>query len=146
MWLYLTKKIQHSVHPLSFPIPATFPTRPILLDLTTRTILGKEYRSFSSSLCNYLHSPVTSSLLGPNTPLNTLFSNILSLRSSVNVSDKVSHPYKTTSKIIVLYISHFLPTRNGFLWALTWSLGSGRSREERGLASRVGAQVQWCFY
>jgi hypothetical protein len=26
---------------------------------------GKEYRSFSSSLCNFLHSPVTSSLLGP---------------------------------------------------------------------------------
>jgi hypothetical protein len=28
--------------------------------------LVKEYRSFSSSLCNFLHSPVTSSLLGPN--------------------------------------------------------------------------------
>jgi hypothetical protein len=25
--------------------------------------LGKEYRTFSSSLCNFLHSPVTSSLL-----------------------------------------------------------------------------------
>jgi hypothetical protein len=34
--------------------------------------LGKEYRSLSSSLCNFLHSPVTSSLLGPNTLLNTL--------------------------------------------------------------------------
>ena len=30
----------------------------------TRTILGVEYRSFSSSLCNLLHSSVTSSLLG----------------------------------------------------------------------------------
>jgi hypothetical protein len=29
-------------------------------------ILDKDYRSFSSSLCNFLHSPVTSSLLGPN--------------------------------------------------------------------------------
>ena len=27
----------------------------------------KLYRSLSSSLCNFLHSPVTSSLLGPNT-------------------------------------------------------------------------------
>jgi hypothetical protein len=34
--------------------------------------LGKEYRSLSSSLCNFLHSPVTSSLLGPNTLLSTL--------------------------------------------------------------------------
>ena len=33
----------------------------IRLDFTTRTILGKEYRSFSSSLCSFLHSPITSS-------------------------------------------------------------------------------------
>jgi hypothetical protein len=51
--------------------------------------------------------PVTSSLLGPNTLLNTLFSNILSLRSSLSVSDQVSHPYKITGKIIVLYILVF---------------------------------------
>jgi hypothetical protein len=43
------------------------------------------------------------SLLGPNILLNTLFSNTLSLRSSVNVSDQVSHPYNTTGRIIVLY-------------------------------------------
>ena len=43
-------------------------------------------------------------------------------------------------------LSHVLPTQNGFLWALTWSLGRGRSRCERGLASRVGAQTQCCFY
>ena len=67
--------------PLSSPISATCPAHLIRLDFTTRTILGKEYRSFSSSLCSFLHSPVTSSLLGPNTFLNTLFSNTLSLRS-----------------------------------------------------------------
>ena len=33
------------------------------------------YKSFSSSLCNRLHSPVTSSALGPNILLKTLFSN-----------------------------------------------------------------------
>jgi hypothetical protein len=42
------------------------------------------------------------SLFGPNTLLNTLFSNNPSLRSSLNVSGQVSHPYKTTGKIIVL--------------------------------------------
>jgi hypothetical protein len=46
--------------PLSSPIRATCFAHLILLDLTTRTILGEEYRSFSYSLCNFLHSPVTS--------------------------------------------------------------------------------------
>src|SRR5215469_1169641 len=90
--------------PLYFLIHAICPYHLILLDLTHRTILVEEYRSFSSSLCNFLHSPVTSSLLGPNTSLNTLLSNTLSLCSSLNVSDQVSHPYKTTGRIIVLYI------------------------------------------
>jgi hypothetical protein len=33
--------------------------------------------------------------LSPNILLNILFSSTLSLRSSLNVSDQVSHPYKT---------------------------------------------------
>ena len=52
--------------PLSSPICATCTAHLILLDFITRTILGEEYRSFSSSLYNPLHSPVTSSPLGPN--------------------------------------------------------------------------------
>jgi hypothetical protein len=58
-------------------------------------------------LCNFLHSPVTSSLLCPNILLRTLFSNTLSLCSYLNVRDQVSHPYKTTGRIMVLYILTF---------------------------------------
>ena len=72
------------------------------------TIFGGEYRTLSSSLCSFLHSPITSSLLGPNIILNSLLPNTHSLRSSLNVSDQVTHPYKTTGKIIVLYILIFI--------------------------------------
>jgi hypothetical protein len=48
-----------------------------------------------------------SSFLGPNILLSTLFSSTLSLRSSLNVRDKVSHPYKTTGRIMVLYTLTF---------------------------------------
>jgi len=90
--------------PISPPEPCTPLSLPpyvphvILLDFTSRTIFHKEYRSLSSSLCNFLHFFVTWSPLGPNTLLNTLFSNTLSLRSSLNVSDHVSHPYRTTNR------------------------------------------------
>jgi hypothetical protein len=36
-----------------------------------------------------------------------VFSNTLSFFSSRNVNDQVSHPYKTTRQIIVLYILIF---------------------------------------
>jgi len=92
---------QNSVY--TFPLPLTcYIPRTSLLNLITWTIFGEEYRSFSSSLCSFLHSPVTSSHLDPNIFLSTLFSNTLSLRSSLSVSDQVSHPYRTTGKIIIL--------------------------------------------
>ena len=89
------------------PTPAKFPAHHIL-DFVTRKLLGEQYRSLSSSVCSFLHSPVTSFLIGPNILLNTLFSNTLSLRSFLNMSDQVSHPYKRRSKVIVLYILIFI--------------------------------------
>jgi len=49
---------------------------------------SEEGSSLSPSLCSFLHSPVTSSLQAQNILLNTLFSNTLSLRSFLNVSDQ----------------------------------------------------------
>ena len=92
--------------PLLSPIRAIWPAH--IIHLTIRTIFGEQYRSLSSSLCSFLHSSVTPSLLGPNILLSTLISNTLSLCYSLHVSDQVSHPYKTTGKIIVLYLLIFI--------------------------------------
>ena len=91
--------------PLLSPIRATCPTHLILLDFITRTIFCEQYRSLSSSLCNFLHSPVTSSLLDPNILLNTLFSNTPSLRSSLNLSDP---PYTVAIRhVTISALSHY---------------------------------------
>jgi hypothetical protein len=63
-------------------------------NLNARTILGGENKSLSSSLYIFLHSCVDSSLLGPNILFSTLLSNTLNLRSFLDVSDQVSHPFK----------------------------------------------------
>jgi len=54
----LSLRFPHQNHLYASPlsIHATCPTHLILLDLITRTILGEEYRSLSSSLCNFFSS------------------------------------------------------------------------------------------
>ena len=54
---------QNPVCTSPLPLHATCPAHLILLDLVPRTILGEQYRSLSSSLCSFLHSPVTCSPL-----------------------------------------------------------------------------------
>ena len=97
--------------PLPSPIHATCAAHLILLDFITRKISGEQYRSLSSSLCSLLHSPVTSSLQRPNILFNTMFSNTLSLSSSIIASDQVSHPYKTRGNVIILHIFTFLDSK-----------------------------------
>jgi len=78
------------------------------VDLITRKMSSEEYRSLSYLLCSFFHSCVTSYFLGPNILLKILFSQTLSLLSSLNMSDQVSHPHKTTGKVVVLHILIFI--------------------------------------
>jgi hypothetical protein len=72
------------------PIPHTcyMPRPSHLLELINRIVFYEEFRSVSSSLCSFLQSPIPSPLLGRNILLSTLFSNTLSLHSSLNVGDQ----------------------------------------------------------
>jgi hypothetical protein len=45
--------------PLLSPILAICPAHLILFDFIIRTVLSEEYRSLSSSLCSFFHTPVT---------------------------------------------------------------------------------------
>ena len=90
--------------PFLAPIHATCPAHFIPLDLITPQILGEVYKSLSSSLCSFLHSPVTSYLLGPNIWIRTLDL----WCSYFSVRDQVSYPHITTGKTIVLYILIFI--------------------------------------
>jgi hypothetical protein len=47
---------------------------------------------------SFLQPPVTSSLLGSNIFLSTLFPKTLNLCSFLNVRQQISHPYETTDK------------------------------------------------
>ena len=90
--------------PLSSLTRATWPPHLILLDFITHAILREEYKSFSSSLCNLLQSPVTSSLLGPN----ILFSTISLLYFSTCLEHCCVHHqkvkmYYTASIIVTLF-------------------------------------------
>ena len=79
--------------PLLSPLYVTCHAILVLLDLITWMVLGMKYKSLSSSLHNFLQSPVTSSLSEQNIFLSILFLNILSLHSSSIVRNGFSHPY-----------------------------------------------------
>jgi len=49
-----------------------------------------------------IYANLTETLAYPNILLNTMFSYTISFLSSRNVNDQVSHPYKTTGKIVII--------------------------------------------
>jgi hypothetical protein len=108
--LPLTLKFPHQ-NPLYTsinPIRASRSAHLILIDFINIITVIEECKSWIYSLLRLHPSPVTSSLLDPNIPLGILLPNILSLCSSVNATNQALHRYKTTGKIVVLYICFYI--------------------------------------
>jgi hypothetical protein len=66
--LSLSLRFPHHQRLYASPLPHTCyvpPSHSSWFNKPKKT-LGENYRSLSSSLCSFLHSPITSSLLGPN--------------------------------------------------------------------------------
>ena len=125
----LSLRFPHQNPLYTSPLPHTRYSPPHLtfLDFIPQTILDEHYRSLSSSLYSFLHSPITLSLLGPNTLINTLFSNTLSLRSSLDVSDQDPHPYKATENyscpsisIVFMLLQPSDVVRSNEIWHFTF--------------------------
>ena len=86
-------------------ILATWPAHLIILDLILNYIRWRV-----QTITFLIVEPSTLPILIPLAPKYSpqdLFSNTLSLHSSLNVRDHVSQPYSTTGNIIVLYILIF---------------------------------------
>jgi hypothetical protein len=105
-WLSLKSPYQNPVCTSPLPNTCHIPAHLILLDLITRTIFGDEYR-WSPSLCSLLHSPVTSSLLGPN---------YLSIKIDFTTG----------------FLNYFLWIIAGFLWLNGYSFWCKDFRQENG--------------
>jgi hypothetical protein len=72
--------------------------------LITRIVFSEDYRSWSSSLCSLLHSPVILSLLGPNIFLSTLLSNLFSVMEIIilkQIKSMLWFVWLTTSVIVL---------------------------------------------
>jgi hypothetical protein len=86
-------------------VPRVLPTT-LLLTWST----GERHSPWSVSLRSFPHSPLTSFVLGPSIFVSTLFSNTLSLCSSIYVVNQVSNSHKTIGKIrfsifyVILYL------------------------------------------
>jgi hypothetical protein len=93
---------------------------------------GWEVQIFKFLICNFLNSSVSSSPLGPNTLLYTLFSNTLSLCSSLNVDVRIlllvldgvgvqSHaPVALPQFILTLSLEVGAPCRNYLVLKTNW--------------------------
>jgi len=100
--MYVCKNLHYNISSITpHTCHVSHPSHPPWLIILI--ISGKEYKSWSSSVCNVFLSPVTASALC------TLCFSILSLFYSFNVTHQVSHLHKTTAKLyFYIYFNFYI--------------------------------------
>jgi hypothetical protein len=85
----------------------------MLVVLIILTICFEMYKLWSCPFCNFLHSFVTSSILGPNIPLSILFSITLHFCSSLRVRDRVWNSYEQVKLSFCVFLCYVSPCHHG---------------------------------
>ena len=94
---------------MHFPSPyiVTYPTYVTILDFTIWKTSGEQYKSWGSSSHNFVQSPTLSSFYDKKSSSVPQSSTCSVYVYPLMLRHQVSHPYKMTDKIIVLYILIF---------------------------------------
>jgi hypothetical protein len=110
----------------SSPYACYMPCPSSSLTIFILIILGENTLYKSSSIRSFLQPIVILSLFGPNILLSILFSNTLSLCFSLNVRDRISHPYKTTGRndTFACFNSYVFRGQTGIQNILNWMVAS----------------------
>ena len=120
-----------------------------ILILSSHLRLGllsvQEWRPLNSSLYSVLHFPVTSSFIGPNILLNTLFSNTLSYCNFYTSQLPYYSLAKWTCKFVTLY-SRLLFSISSRYHSWSWcALTLLQGFQWRLQSSRIWNKIEWKF-
>jgi hypothetical protein len=94
---------------LMSPMRAICTAHHIPRHLTIRMRYGKAYKLWSSSVCNLLQSPTSSSLLDPNILVSTLFSYTInqSINQSINQCSSLSARDQVSRRFKIIYYTRW---------------------------------------
>jgi hypothetical protein len=138
---------------LSLPsglFPPGFPTNNLYTFLfspiratTILIMLGEEYTLWSSSLCSFLHPPVTPSLFGSNILLSILFSNTLSFSSHSPFLRKMCTPLLVRCHCPPIWPA--LPPNLTYIWIVPSKMSLGCSSCTKCLRSMCQISCPYSF-